>query len=163
MLVACPPTVEAFLAGCSKPEAFTGNPSGVPVVPGIPTPTIERVLRRQADRAAVIALSDRATLPILEWDEAMEDAVCAWAARELMAYRGFDRQAGADTEIVRWAEAADKFLEGCAPGAEGKRYTPRFVDSASNKVIDGVLIRSSGSADAWSRRRATIGRGRCCG
>jgi len=145
-MVPFPPTSADFLAACSKPEAFTGNPSGNPPVAGIPTATIDQVLRREADRAAAVAFGDFATFPILYVDEGFESAVCARAARALMAYRGFDRSAGADTEIIKFAGDADKYLDGTGAGAGGKRFHPRFIDSKQNRPQDSVRVTSYRSA-----------------
>jgi hypothetical protein len=146
-----PPASASFLAACSKPEAFIGNPSA----PGIPTSTIDQVLRAEADRAQALALSDRSTLPILQVDEGFQDAVFACAARRLMAFRGYNRQAGADDELVELAKRADAYLDACAPGAggtNGKRLTPIFVDSAQNLVRDGVRVTSHHTADWFAQR-----------
>ena len=126
-LVPFPPTSSAFLSCCTKPEAFLGNASAA----GVSTATIDQALRRRADYAAAIAFGDRATLPLLTVDEGFEGAVCALAARDLMASRGYNRQAGADEEIVKLAENADAYLAGCGPGSTGKRITPMFTDSAA--------------------------------
>lgn len=155
-LVAFPPTVDRFMRACTKPEAFES----------IELATREQVLLAEADRCAVLALSDRATFPILKIDQGFEDAIFSVTARRLMASRGYDRQAGADEEIVKQAERADAYLTLSAPGLDGKRITPLYEDSKNNAVIDGVLVRSSPTADGWaqgrhsrfSRRRA----GGCC-
>lgn len=152
MLVAFPPTVAQFMASVTKPEAFES----------ISLETREQVLAAEADRCAVIALSDRATFPLLQIDEGFRDCIFNRAARRLMGSRGYNRDAGADEEIVKLAADADAFLLLCAPGSEGKRVTPLYVDSKANTVIDGVLIRSEATADAWTRRRSAVVRGRCC-
>lgn len=154
MLVAFPPTVAEFLTGATKPEAFTS----------IDPATLEQVLGAEADRCVVVALSDRATFPILQIDEGFRDCIFNRAARRLMGSRGYNRDAGADEEIVKLAEDADKYLEMCAPGTDGKRVTPLYVDSKANTVIDGVRVTSSTNADGWAQGRLgrQLRRGGCC-
>lgn len=150
-LVPYPPSSAAFLAQCPKPEAFTGNPSASPAVPGIPTATIDAVLRRCSDEAANIALSDRYTPPLLMVDEGFQGWVFDLAARVLMRDRNFNPKAGADNEIAANAERADKMLEACGPGMGNKRITPLFVDSAQNAVQDSIKVSSYRDADWWAR------------
>ena len=143
-LVPVPPTSASFLASCAKPEAFTGNPSANPPVPGIPLDVIDRVCRQESDAAQAEALGDRATLPILQWDEGMEGHVIARAARRLMSHRNFNPKAGADSELIEAARRADDFIARCGPGAggrDGKRITPQFVDS-KGAVVDGIKVSS---------------------
>ena len=161
-LVSVPPTSATFLAACTKPEAFTGNPSGVPAVPGIPPATIDQVLRRRADQVAAMIFGDYATLPIIQWDEGVEAAVCALAARTLMGFRGYNRQAGADEEIVKLAEEAQVFVDGAAAGAGGKRYHPLFVDSRSNVPQDSVRVTSYATAQDGLLHRRYDGCNRGC-
>lgn len=142
-LVDFPPTVERFMRACVKPEAFES----------IEITTREQVLLAEADRCAVLALSDRATFPILKVDQGFEDAIFSVTARRLMGSRGYNRDAGADEEIVKQADRADAYLTLAAPGLDGKRITPLYEDSNSNTVIDGVLVRSSATADAWAQGR----------
>jgi hypothetical protein len=135
MLVPVPPSAATFRGCCVKPEAFAA----------IPDATVAQILRQESDGAAAEAFGDRATLPILEWDEGVEGHVIARAARRLMSFRGYNRQAGADEEIVEQAKRADAFISLCGPGkggADGKRITPQFVDSAANQVKDGVRVMS---------------------
>jgi hypothetical protein len=146
-LVPFPPTNVAFLAACSKPEAFIGNASA----PGIPLSTIDQVLREVSDDAAALAFSDRRTLPLLQVDEGFQGLVFAIAGRRLMSTRGYNRQAGADEELVEMAKRADERLGMCGPGAGGKRITYVVVDSAQNVVQDSIRIISNASADWWAR------------
>lgn len=148
-LLAFPPTNVGFLAACSKPEAFTGNVSAV----GIALTTIDQVLRQHADEAVAVALSDRYTPPLLQVDEGFIGNIYALAARTLMAFNGYDRQAGADDEIVEMAKRADTYFAMCGSGAAGKRVTPLFIDSQQNIVQDGVKVMSNRTADSWARSR----------
>lgn len=154
-LVPVPPTSASLLATCPKPEAFTGNPGATPPVLGIPASTIDQVLRQESDAAQAEAFGDRATLPILQWDEGMEGHVIARASRRLMAHRNFNPKAGADDEILAMAKRADEFIEACGPGAPGgagKRITPQFVDSKQNQTTDGIKVTSHHRADWFTRR-----------
>jgi hypothetical protein len=147
-----PLTAARFLAACSKPDAFT---------PGIATDTITLVCSQESDRVAS-ALGDRATLPLLQWDGALEGAAIARAGRRLMAYRGYNKTAGADNEIVAMAKDADDYLSRLRPGtaAPGKSENPLFVDSASNEPRDAIKVISSQTSDGWTRRGACARR--CC-
>lgn len=160
-LVPYPPTSAAFLATASKPEAFTGNPSASPPVPGIPTATIDAVLREVADDAAAMAFSDRRTLPLLQVDEGFQGHVFALAARRLMGHRGYNPKVGVDEEIVEQAKRADEYLEACGPGAGGKRLTPMVVDSKQDIPQDRVGFITHHTADWWARSRFDQ-RGKIC-
>ncbi len=141
-LYVVPPTAARFRAMCPKPEAFAQ----------ILDATIDLFLEQGADEL-MSALGDRGTLPALEWDAGCDGAVRALAARGLMGNRGYNRQAGADEEIVKLAERADGFLDRCRPGAggtNGKRENPRVIFS-DEKVIDGVIVSSHRAADWWAR------------
>ncbi len=153
-LVPYPPTSADFLASVTKPETFTGNPGGSPPVPGIPLATIDKVLRQEADRAVAVALSDRSTPPILQIDEGFCAEVIAVTARRLLAYRGWikaGQPVEGDSEYVALAERADLYFRSCGPSAEGKRITPQFIDSAQQRVTDGVRVSSWRTPDAALR------------
>jgi hypothetical protein len=156
VLVPFPPTSDRFLAACPKPEAFTGNPSANPPVPGIPTATIDQVLSACADEAAAVAMSDRYTPPLLMVDEGFEAAVFGIAARRLMGFRGYNPKAGADQEVVEQATRADAYFRACAPGPDGKRITPLFVDSKQNKVQDSIRVTSHRAADSWTHHHGGV-------
>lgn len=132
-----PLTAERFLSACSKPDAFSG----------IATDTITLVCSQESDRVAS-ALGDRATLPILQWDGALDGAAFARSARRLMTYRGYRKDAGADNEIVGMAKDADDFLARLRPGtsAPGKSENPMFVDSGSNRPRDSIFITAGASS-----------------
>lgn len=151
-LVPFPPTYADLIDSCSKPEAISGNPSA----PGIPQATVEKVLRQEADAAIVEALSDRIgpDAVVLTVDEGFSGHIIARALRRLMAYRGYNRQAGADDEIVEQAKRADSYIVSCspsAPGGEGKRITPRYTTSAQVRSEDRIRIVTHQSADWWAR------------
>lgn len=154
-LIAFPPDAAYLIASCSKPEAITGNPVGVPVVPGIPTATIDLVLRQEGEAAIREALSDRiGDAEVAQIDEGFAGHIVARALRRLMGYRGYNRQAGADEEIVKLGERADAFIAACAPGAgglNGKRITPRYVLVTATPQQDCIRISSSATADGWAR------------
>jgi len=152
VLVAFPPTVDRFMRSCTKPEAFES----------IDIETREQILGAEADRCTVVALSDRATFPILEIDQGFEDCIFARCGRRLMGSRGYDRSAGADEEIVKLAADADAYLLLCAPGADGKRATPLYRDSKANAVVDGVRVVSATTADSWALRRGRCSPRRSC-
>ncbi len=147
-LYAVPPTAARFRTMCPKPEAFAQ----------IPDATIDLFLEQSADELQS-ALGDRGTLPALEWDASCDGAARALAARGLMGNRGYNRQAGADEEIVKLAERADAFLDRCRPGAggtNGKRENPRVIFSDTS-IIDAPIVSGNRSADWWTKRR-----GGCC-
>lgn len=139
------PSREAFLLACPFPEAFSG----------IPEPSVNSVLARCTDRL-VSAFGDRAIPPILSWDASCEDAVCALAARRLMAYQGYSHQEGADIEIRNLADEAEAFRKGIMDKTEH----PVYVDSHSGPVPDAPRVLSSATSDAWVTRRRWAGR--CC-
>ncbi len=147
-LVPWPPVYADLIASCSKPEAITGNPSA----PGIAQTTVETVLRQEADAAVAEALSDRigVDVTVAQIDEGFAGHVIARALRRLMAYRGYNRQAGADDEIVELAKRADAFMEACSPGAGGKRITPRYLLNTPTAQQDSIRVRSFQRADAWA-------------
>jgi hypothetical protein len=145
MLVAWPPTVARFLTACPKPEAFTT----------IQTATLAQVLGARASRSVQRALSDRDGIGVsdrvVQMDDGFESIVFALAARDLMGERGYDRNAGADEEIVRLSDQAQRELDEMAPGAGGKRVTPNYVLDAAVARQDSVRVRSHRRADAWAR------------
>ena len=141
------PTVARFRLMSPKPAAFEA----------IPDDTIALFLD-QASGELQSALGDRGELPVLQWDASCDGAARALAARGLMGMRGYNRQAGADEEIVKLAERADDFLDRCRPGAggaNGKRENPRVVFT-SGDVIDAPRVTSHARSDWWTNPR------RCC-
>lgn len=144
-LVSFPPTSTGFLAQCAKPEAFIGNASAA----GIATSTIDQVLRQEADRAVAIAVQDTYTPPIVQIDEGFVGAVYATSARLLMSYRGYNRQAGADEEIVEAAKRADAYFDLC----QQKKARPMLVDSKQNETRDNIRVSSHVRADWWAQSR----------
>jgi hypothetical protein len=145
-----PPTVARFRAMAPKPEVFAGFSDEV----------IALFLERHADTLQS-ALGDRATLPIVQWDAACDGAVIAATARSVLNSRGRNRQAGVDDSIDADADEALAFFDRCRPGkggADGKRENPRFLDSKQNRPQDAVIVLSSATSDAWTKRR----RRRCC-
>lgn len=140
------PTRTTFLESCPKPEAFEG----------IDVAVVARVLGQQTDVVASY-YGDRATLPLIEVDGGFDDAVCAKAARKLMASRGYNRQAGADEEIVALAKEATEWCKEVA----GKTVHPHFVDSTPGIADDGPIGSSSAKSDAWTRE-CVRGPERCC-
>lgn len=134
------PTVEAFRASCTKPEAFSS----------VSDPTIAIVLAQETDILAA-AFGDRAKLPITEWDGACDAAVFAFAGRRLMAYRGYRPSPEGDKEFVALAERAERFRE----GVKGKTEHPRFTDSTTGNRPDSPRILGAQQAAAWANRRRT--------
>jgi len=145
-----PPTAVRFRAMCPKPEAFAS----------IDDATIDLFAEQHADEL-MSALGDRATLPILQWDAGCDGAVRALMARSLMGNRGYNRQAGADEEIVKLAERADAFLARCRPSGDenGKTENPRFVDSHSNIPLDAPSVQSNERSDDFINRGNRVVRG----
>lgn len=135
-----------FLARCSKPEAFSG----------IDATIVDTVLADETDAAAAY-YGDRATLPLVEVDGGFYKAVSRRAALELMSSRGFNRQAGADSEIVKASERATEWLVAVA----AKEVHPRYVDSKPEDAEDGPIAGTSRLSDAWTRGCAPSP-GRCC-
>lgn len=147
MLVAWPPPSTRFLAGCPKPEAFAS----------IAPATVAQVLSARATRSVQIALSDRDGIDVssgvVQMDDGFESIVFALTARDLMGSRGYNRDAGADDEIVKLADEARDDLLMMAPGAGGKRVTPQYVLAASVPRQDSVRISSQERSDDWARSR----------
>jgi hypothetical protein len=147
VLVSFPPTSVTFLASCAKPEAFTGSPAGTGIAPA----TIDQVLRQESDSAVAEALSDRIGVDavVATMDEGFVGHVCARAARRLMSSRGYNRQAGADDELVKLAERADAYMQSCSAGAGGKRITPRYTLDVATAQQDAVRVTSHRTSDWW--------------
>lgn len=139
-------TRAAFLLRCAKPECFSG----------IDTTIVDAVLEDETDACAAY-YGDRATLPLVEVDGGFLKAVSRRAQLELMSSRGFNRQAGADAEIVKASERATAWLEGVA----AKEIHPYYVDSTPGLADDGPLAASSSTSDAFTRDCAPSP-GRCC-
>lgn len=153
MLVAWPPTIapltpsglaaSRFLSGTTKPEAFTQ----------IAPATVAQVLGAQASLAVQVALSDRIPVGsvVTQADDGFENLVFQLAARQLMGARGYNREAGADSEIVKLAEGANAILMMMAPGdngANGKRVSPLYTlatPTGGAAVVDGVKVWSNHS------------------
>lgn len=140
------PTRADFLARCFKPECFSG------IDPAI----VDAALADETDACAAY-YGDRATLPLVTVDGGFVRAVVRRAALELMSSRGFNRQAGADSEIVKSAERATEWLQGVA----AKEIHPYYVDSKPSDAEDGPLGASSRTSDAWTRGCAPSPE-RCC-
>jgi len=149
--------IARFRRRAPKPEAFAA----------IADETVALHLEEAYDGVGS-ALGDRARLPLLEIDARLDGAASRIAARTLMGDRGYDRAAGADSEIVKQAEAAEAFLARCRPSgdANGKTENPRYVDSGSNIPLDAPTITSSlggpgGAArsDAWIETRGLLAGG----
>ena len=132
------PTVADFLSVATISEAFQ---PGLPEAP-VADATILRALSRWTDMF-VSALGDRAIPPILSWSEDVERAVCLLAARDIMAYRGFNTTA--DKALLDLATEAEKYRQGIMD----KREHPVFTDSHSGPVPDAPRVISSARADAW--------------
>lgn len=155
MLVTFPPTfapltpqglaASRFILGCTKPEAFTS----------IDPVTVAQVISARASRCVQIALSDRDGIDVgavvTQIDDGFEQVIFALAARDLMSVRGYDKDAGADAEIVKLAEEAREDLMMMAPGAGGKRVTPHYVLSDQRTRQDSVRINSRERSDDWAR------------
>lgn len=145
-LVPVPPTSVYFLGSCAKPEAFSEIDAAV----------INQICAEETDAAVQEALSDRIPTgaTVLQMDQGFVGWIVARSARRLMSSRGYDRQAGADEEIVEQATRADERITACgplAPGGAGKRITPRFVHDASSNVVDGITVHSHSHADWFAR------------
>jgi hypothetical protein len=158
-LVPFPPTSATFLALCAKPEAFAGmQASGA----------IDSSLRAEGDRAVTVALSDRIPVGavVTQVDEGFQLAVIQCAARTLMGSRGYNRQAGADEEIVKLAERADAYIDSMGPGAggtDGKRVTPGYIIGGSTPpVVDAIVVTSHKHADWRALPRHMQGPPRRC-
>ena len=102
------------------------------------------------------ALGDRATPPLIQWDECLEGHAVMLAWRPIMTARGYKTDQGRDSEIVAQAEMADGYISRLRSGGPlGKSENPQFVDSGGNKPRDAIKVISSQTSDAWTRR------GRC--
>ena len=148
-LVPCPPTSADFLASCPKPEVFVGNASA----PGIPTATIDAILRQETDSAIAEAIRDYIgpDAVVVQIDEGLAGHIIARTMRKLMSYRGYNPDAGADKEIAEQGKRADDFITRCSRGAEGKRITPGYALATATPQQDSVRVRSARTADEWTR------------
>ncbi|MEI8257395.1 MAG: phage protein Gp36 family protein [Deltaproteobacteria bacterium] len=130
------PTRAEFLLRCVKPEAFED------IDPAI----VDACLADETDTCAAY-YGDRATLPLLKVDGGFIKAVCRRASLELMASRGYNRQAGADDEIAKAFERATAWLE----GVSAKEIHPYYEDSKPYDAEDGPIGATSKTSDAWTR------------
>jgi hypothetical protein len=156
VLVPWPPTISPltpqglaasrFMLGVTKPEAFAT----------IAPATVAQVLGARATRCVQIALSDRDGIDVggavVQMDDGFEAIVYALAARDLMGSRGYNRDEGADKEIMGLAEEARADLMMMAPGTGGKRVTPQYVLAAAVPRQDSVRVNSRERSDDWTRR-----------
>lgn len=131
------PSKADFLLRIAKPEAFAS----------ISDSAIDTALSDEADACAAY-YGNRATLPLTEVDGGFTRAVCARAGLSLMAYRGFNRQAGADKEIVEASARATAWLEQVRDGS----LNPYFVDSSESVQEDAPLFGTSEKSDFWITR-----------
>lgn len=134
-------------ASLPKPEAI---PTGATVDTQLALDAAEQIA------AVSSALGDRATLPILRWDAALDGAARRLTARQWFNTRGRDRQAGADKSIDQQAQEALDYLARLRPSgdANGKSENPRFIDSGGNVPLDAPGIKSSATSDDWIARRS---------
>jgi hypothetical protein len=125
---------------CPKPEALAG------VVDATVAIHLAMWVKRVSN-----ALSDRATLPLLQWDADLDGCAITLASRRIYNMRGRNRQAGADEGIDVEAEEAMAYLRSIGPGAEGERVSPNYIDSNGNVPLDGPKLSTMPTADAWAR------------
>jgi hypothetical protein len=105
------------------------------------------------------ALGQRATLPLLQWDGALDGACIDLATRDYYNKRGRERGKGADTSIDAVADDALAYLARLAPAgdAKGKTENPQYVDSGGNEPLDRARFNRARRSDDWiakHRRRA---------
>ncbi|HVE13966.1 MAG TPA: hypothetical protein VNI01_11265 [Elusimicrobiota bacterium] len=130
--------VARLRASAPKPEAITAGSAADATL---------AVLAAEWIALVGSALGDRATLPLLKWDAALDGAARRFV-RDWYNARGRNRQAGADDSIDAIGDAALAYLARLRPGgAEGKTENPRFVDSGGNIPRDAPGIKSSPRAD----------------
>lgn len=148
-LLPLPPSPAYFLASCVKAEAF----AQIAGMPGSANPTgatAGQILAEETDAAVQEALSDRIPTGsiVAQIDQGFIGHIVARAARRFMSSRGYDREAGADEEVVGLAKRADAYIASCGPTANsgpGKRITPNYIlagNAPAPPVVDGVRISS---------------------
>ena len=102
---------------------------------GIPTGDQDAALEAASDHADSY-LRSRFTLPLSVWQDDLRRAVCNIAAYDLLSARGFNPDAGADSNVRQRYEDAIRWLERVSTG----QVTPEVTDSSSGS--------SSGSGSA---------------
>jgi hypothetical protein len=129
-------------ASAPKPEAITAGAST--------DATLAVLLFKWVGRVGS-ALGQRATLPILQWDGALDGACIDLAARDYYNKRGRERGKGADTSIDAVADDALAYLARLAPAgdADGKTENPQYVDSGDNEPLDRARFNYSTRSDGW--------------
>lgn len=109
------------------------------------------------------ALGQRATLPLLRWDGALDGKCRDLAAVRWLRLRGYKADAGGDKVIERIWQAAIDYLARLAPAgdADGKTENPRYEDSGGNVPQDRARFGRGARSDSWvdKQRRARYG---CC-
>lgn len=134
-------------------------------VHGIPAAATSN-LAPETITAALVAASSvaesyfrkRHTLPILEWDEATTQHVCALAAYNLIGARGF-AATGNDAQLERRRDVALRWFERVAAGM----VEPQIVDSTPSVEEAGPLGGSEGDPlfsvgrGYFARSRSTCG------
>lgn len=93
---------------------------------GIPTGDQDAALEAASDLADSY-LRSRFTLPLTVWQDDLRRAVCSIAAYDLLSSRGYNPDAGADTNVRQRYEDAIRWLERVAAG----QVTPDVTDSGS--------------------------------
>lgn len=73
-------------------------------------------------------LRSRFTLPLTAWQDDLRRVVCNIAAYDMLSSRGYNPDAGADSNVRQRYEDAIRWLEGVASG----RVTPSVTDSGSS-------------------------------
>lgn len=94
---------------------------------GIATGDQDAALEAASDLADSY-LRARFTLPLSSWQDDLRRAVCNVAAYDLLSARGYNPDAGADSNVRQRYEDAVRWLEGVAAG----RVTPAVTDSGSS-------------------------------
>lgn len=154
-------TEPAMAALVARLRAAQPKPATIPTE--VSTPGTDAALALQlsevVDRIGS-ALGDRAVLPLMRWDGALDGVCRKIAYRDWINTRGRERGKGGDLSIDTVADAAEAYLARCRPGGDenGKTENPRFDDAQSNIPQDAGLFRSARRSDGWVQAQRHEGR-----
>lgn len=135
------PTVAYFRRRAVVPAAFAN----------IPDQDILDCLEDTTDYAASFT-GKHTSKEIVEWDRSFQRTILAIACFELMTHRGFKKDQGADTAIVKRADDAEKWL-----GMVARGEVEPFVDDGASYDEDGPRGGSSERSDDWTRYETNCG------
>lgn len=128
------PTVDYFRRRAVKPEAFAS----------IPDADVLDCLEDVTDYAASFA-GKHSGDTIAAWDRSFQRAIVSIAGFELMAHRGFKKDAGAEAAIIKRADDAEAWLV-----KVGNGEVEPVVDDGEGYDQDGPIGSTSEKSDEWT-------------